>query len=822
MLNVKRMKDVQLEEVRRLIVVDTRQRSRIGGFSQLLDRPEVEVHIYDHHPPSGDDFSGDLEVVEQRGANTTIMTRLLRQRGLEPSPEEATVMLLGIYEDTGSFTFPSTTPQDLEAASYLLALGADLKVVTEIMSREMTSEQVMFLNQMLENAERYNIHGLDILVTVASSEEYLQDAAFLVHKLRAMEMPDGLFALLRMGDRILLVARSKVDELDVSKVAMEFGGGGHPTAASATIKDMTLHEAKDKLLGLLPRIIKPKLVAKDMMTTPLKTISPVTTIKEAHQIMQRYGLGILPVTADGKFLGLVTWEDVEKGVLHGLGSRAVGDFMRRDVPKVNPDAPLFEVYEHIVSGNQRLLPVVRDGKLLGGITKSDLLRALYTMTPPLEPRGSGSKRRNVKALLEERLPGELLELLREMGKTADEMEMKAYLVGGFVRDLFLGRENLDLDVVIEGDGISFAEAMGEKLGVTPKVHKPMGTAILSFGDRFRIDVATARLEYYPQPASPPRVERSSLKMDLYRRDFTINTLAIDLNPSSFGELIDFFGGQRDLKEKVIRVLHGLSFVEDPSRIFRALRFESRFGFKLGRQTESLMKAAISSGFVDRLSGHRLFLELRLILKEEDPLKVLIRMEDFGLLKVFHPKLSLAPRIRKLLSRTAEVLNWYRLLFLPEEVDQSTVYLLSLTEELGEAERAELLERLRIQGTLRKRLTDERREAQKALWRLRPQMDRWAVFELLEPFCLEILLYLMVLCEGKERQRLLADFISRSRHLRPELKGRDLQALGIPPGPHYQQILRRLLQARVRGEVEGREGEIELVKREFMAKMAGKE
>lgn len=818
MLNVKKLKEVDLKEVKRLIVVDTRQRSRIGPFAALLDDPSVEVHLFDHHPPSPEDFSGHVEFIEPKGATTTIMVRLLKDRGIPLTPMEATVMLLGIYEDTGSFTFPSTTPEDLEAAAHLLQMGADLKVITEIMSREMTAEQVMFLNQMLENAERYNINGLDVLITTASTEDYLQDAAFLVHKLRAMEMPDVLFALLRMGDRVLIVARSRVEEVDVSEVCMGFGGGGHPTAASATVKDMTLNEIRDRLLGYLTRHIKPRFTAKEIMTSPLKTVDPDLPLADAHEIMRRFALGVLPVTAQGRFLGLITWEDVEKAMLHGLGAKPVREFMRTDIPRVAPSSPLSEVYELLLEGNHRLLPVVEGEKLLGGITKGDLLRALQPLAPALEPRDQGSRRRNVKALLEERLSPALLDLVKEMGEVAEELGVKAYLVGGFVRDLFLSRKNMDLDVVVEGDGIAFAKALGQRFGVQPKVHRPMGTATLRFGEEIRVDVATARIEYYPEPASPPKVERGSLKMDLYRRDFTINALAIALNPQSFGELIDYFGGQRDLKERTIRVLHGMSFVEDPSRIFRALRFEVRFGFKLGKQTESLMKAAIHSGFVHRLSGHKLLGELALVFEEEDPVKVLLRMEELGLLKVLHPRLSLDARTKELLQRTSEVLNWYELLFLPERPDRTALYLLSLTEGLRDEEREELMDRLQAPPRLRRKVVEERKEGKRALWKIKEHMDPWEVYVLLEPFSLEVLLYLMALEEKREKRKLLADHISRNRHLRPILKGKDLKALGIPPGPHYQQILRRLLQARLLGEVEKKEDEVELVKREFGLKM----
>ena len=814
-LESERLKDVDLGEVRRLIVVDTRQRSRIGKFVHLLQRPEVEIHIYDHHPPSPDDFHGHLEVVEERGANTTIMTRLLRERGIEITPEEATVMMLGIYEDTGSFTYPSTTEADFQEAGYLLSCGADLRIVSEMMTREMTSEQVFLLNQMIENAETYNFHGVQVIVTTAASERYIAEAALLVHKMMDMENPEALFALLMMEDKVYLIARSRAEEVDVAKVALEFGGGGHPTAASATLRGMTTPEAKERLLKLLSKVVRPRVCAKEIMTSPLRTIEAEATLGEAYEVMRKYGLGVLPVMKGEEVVGLISKEVAERGVIHGLADRPVGEYMTSEIASVSPEASLWEVYEHIVVGDQRLLPVIEGRRLLGGITRTDLLRALYDFFPSPHRGPERPKRRNVLRLLEERLPGRILELLRELGRVGDELGYRVYAVGGFVRDLLLGRENLDVDVVVEGDGVRFAQVFSQRFSIKVKIHKRMGTATLLFPSGYRIDVATARMEYYPQPAAPPAVEHSSLKMDLLRRDFTINTLAVDLNPSSFGELVDFFGAQRDLKEGVIRVLHSLSFVEDPSRIFRALRFEARFGFQMGRQTESLMRNAIASGFVDRLSGARLFAELRLILQEENPLPILERMEELGLLKVLHPRLTLGGRTKQLLKRTHEVLNWYDLLFLEGGYDRALVYMYGLLEGLKERERVEMADRLSLTGRFRRKLLDDRRRALKALSRLKEGTSAVEIYWTLEPFGTEVLLFILASAEDKGRRKLLSQFISQWRKTKVALTGRELQELGLPPGPLYQRVFKRLLEAHLQGEVKDKADEVELVRREFL-------
>ena len=178
-----RMKQVPLEEIKRLILVDTRQASRIGKFAEVAASGEVDIHIYDHHPDTDEDVHGSVEVVEEIGSTTAILTRLLRERGLTLSPPEATVMALGIFEDTGSFTFASTTPQDFEAGAFLLSQGADLNVVSEIVTRELNAEQVALLNDLLEHSTSFHVGGIEVVLARTTAPEYVPDFAVVAHRL---------------------------------------------------------------------------------------------------------------------------------------------------------------------------------------------------------------------------------------------------------------------------------------------------------------------------------------------------------------------------------------------------------------------------------------------------------------------------------------------------------------------------------------------------------------------------------------------------------------------------------------------------------------
>lgn len=818
-LEADRVRDIELAKITRLIMVDTRQRSRIGRFAEIVDTPGLEIHIYDHHPPSVDDVHGTLEVIEERGATITILLNILRERGIPITPDEATIMMVGIYEDTGSLTFSSTTAEDFYAAAYLLAQGASLNMISDMITRELTAEQIFLLNDLISSAERYNIRGVEVVVTTGSSDRYIGDMAALVHKLKDMENLNCVFALIRMEDRIYLIARSRVAEVNVAEVALEFGGGGHPTAASATIKDLTMVEAKEKLLGVLHEIVKPRMRARDIMIHPLKTIEKDDTLKEAHGILSKYyNIHVLPVLGGEQVVGLISRPIVERAMLHGLGDLSVGEYMTADFVVVDADTSLREVQGYIVGENQRFLPVVEKKKLIGGITRTDLLRALHDTLTPSPLSSLSTRKKAVAKLLSERLPPQLVSLLRELGQVGEELGQHIYAVGGFVRDLIVRRENYDIDVVVEGDGIHFAQVFGAQMGCRVKVHKRMKTASLHLADGYKIDVATARMEYYERPAAPPTVELSSIKTDLFRRDFTINTLAIELRPGAFGQLLDFFGGQRDLKEGVINVLHNLSFVEDPSRIFRAIRFEQRFGFHIGKQTQNLMKNAISMGFLERLSGARFFSELELILREANPLPIVERMAEFGLLQFLHPRLRYDAHIKAFLTRVDEVITWFDLLFLEGSYAKWMVYLLGLTDQLPLKGLEELVQRLSLPPRYSKRFIEGRGEGHKVLQRARrKRMGPKEIYALFKPLSVEALLYIMAKTEEKGVKKAISLFFTTLNAMKVSLRGKDLQELGIQPGPRYREILDSLLLARLEGTVKTKEEEMRYVKAHYLTR-----
>ncbi|MDQ7784254.1 MAG: CBS domain-containing protein [Desulfomonilaceae bacterium] len=821
-LSIERAKDIDLDEVTRLILVDTRQKSRIGRFSALVDAKDVEIHIYDHHPDSEDDVKGHMEIVEDVGAAVTLLIEEIRKRGVELNAEEATVLALGIYEDTGSFAFSSTTPRDFNAAGWLLSRGANLNIISNMMTSDVSTDQIELLHRLIEGSELVNLGGVEVLVTTASSEHYVGDLAVLVHKYRDMENPEAIFAIVRMEDRVHLIGRSSAEEVNAGEIAAEFGGGGHPTAASATIRNLSLYEVRENLIGLLHERVRPKRKAGQIMSRPVISIGPDQRLSEAAEYLSRYQISSLPVVQNGCVMGILHRNAVEKALHHGLDEQLVADYMNPGVVFVTPDETIDRVLSITVEGRHRLVPVVDEGNMVGVISRSDLLEHLKLplrsdTTGPDEFPSGRVRSKSVRRLMEERFPTRVMDILKRAGDVADTRGENAYLVGGAVRDLLLRIHNLDLDIVVEGNGIDFSRELAEQFtGCRVRSHEKFGTAVMLFQDGFKIDTATARHEYYSVPGALPTVETSSIKRDLYRRDFTMNTLAVRLNPRSFGQVIDFFGGSRDIKERTIRVLHNLAFVEDPTRIMRAARFSSRFGFAIGKHTLTLMKGAVRMNVFDKVEGKRLLNELIHALDERNPMAPLTLMAGFGILKALHPSLQFGPRTAELLESATAVLSWWKYQFFPDEVETWTVYFLALADSLTDEEFDALVRRLSIVRAKRKDLLRQRQEVSYVLGvfakgeATRPSR----VVEALQKLQLEALLFMMAKTVRESTRKALSEYITTLRHVIPKLTGRDLLQMDYEPGPLFGEMLRTLRNARLDGLVSSADDEVELLKKMY--------
>ncbi len=418
---------------------------------------------------------------------------------------------------------------------------------------------------------------------------------------------------------------------------------------------------------------------------------------------------------------------------------------------------------------------------------------------------SAAPRRNIARLIERRVPSHTLGILRTVTDLAAERGAPLYLVGGVVRDLLLGRETLDLDLVVEGDAQGLARDLALRLGGRAVAHDQFGTAKLTAG-ALTIDLAMARLERYARPGALPEVRPGSLDDDLRRRDFTINAIAVALAPGPFGQLIDPLGGRADLRARLIRVLHDRSFVDDPTRLLRALRYQARFRFRLEERTRELLLR--DAGGLAQVSSDRVRHELQRTLEEGEPERALQAAQETGVLAAVHPALAWRPGHARWFARARA-----------EGIASPSVYLALLTHGQGEDAAAGVARRLALPNDLARPLLDAQRLQSRLHHLADPGMRPSQLYDALSEYQEAAIAACRLAADSPIIEARLRLYLERLRNVRPELDGRGLIELGVPQGPAVGAALAALRRARLDGEVQTRDDETAYVRRWAASKRA---
>lgn len=634
---------IDKKDIDTLIMVDTRSKKRLQDFAKVLDNEGVKVIVYDHHDHADDDVDGAELFYAPLGANVTQLVECIQERDIKITAQEATVFALGIYDDTGSLRFSSTTPRDMKAAAWLLEQGANLSVISEYSDWVLGGEQSALFQALLRQNHFYTIQDKDILIATGETDHFVTDLGVLTMKLKDTFSADAVFTIVKMEKRIYLVGRSSVKEINIRDILAPYDGRGHIMAASGMIKELShsVSEIADELCRSLEGHIAPSLCVRDIMTAPVKTINADVKVSQVGAYMVRYGHSGYPVMEDGKLIGIISQRDVEKCEYHGLGGVPVKGYMSHHVLTCAPSDSIEDARRLMAEKNIGRLPVIEDGQLVGIITRTDILQILYGA--PIEGSYQMTFKRNknktrivLREELASALPEAIYKLLLRISDLADREGIRAFLVGGFVRDLLMGYRSVDLDIVVEGNGMEFGEKVAAMVNGSVSTFAKFQTASVAVNDLVKIDIASARTEFYEYPAARPKVEQSTLRQDLFRRDFTVNAMALSINRDSFGTLIDYYNGCGDLEEKKLRVLHNLSFVEDPTRIIRALRFCARYDFAMSDETKSFARKAVEDGVLEHLSRRRIWHETELALGESCAYRVIASMEEYGIWQYLFP------------------------------------------------------------------------------------------------------------------------------------------------------------------------------------------
>lgn len=795
-LGLRGLDQIDPRQVQRVIVVDTQSRSRLGDLPAEYDRPEIEWVVYDHHPHAEGDFPPTPGHRELIGACSTLLVEALMTRDVTLSRLEATTIALGVYVDTGNLTFASTTPRDARAVAWLLEHGADVQIISQYNQAILGEEQKALLAALIEAAEPFSLRGHTTLLAGIRWPKNVEGIAIVTHKLIDLLSLDVAIVVVEMeGKRTQFVGRSRFADVDVRSLLEPFGARGHQQAASAHVKNMPLEAIMATLRQELPEQVPPEPTAADLMSAPVRTIGPDTSVAEASAALLRYGHNAFPVVEDGRLTGLVSRRDLDRAGHHGLGHVTIKGLMSRKVHTVAPETPVSEIERLMIEHGIGRLPVMHGDALVGLVTRTDVLRVLYAHR---EVRRHAVRLTitEVRHRLTEIWPKPWFELVQQVGELAGDRPV--YLVGGAVRDLLLGKPNLDVDLVVDVDALPLAREVAAAFpGSELSVHEKFGTARLTLADGRKVDFATARTEYYEHPAALPTVDYSSIKQDLARRDFSVNAMAIRLNAPHFGELLDFFASRDELEKRTLRVLHNLSFIEDPTRLFRAVRFEQQLGFTLDDQSEQFARYAMATGRFDGIGGERNKVELRRILSLPNPLPAAKRLTDLDGWRVVDPGLSPGPDQWRAFVRARRLFR----LFSPGEAHRWLTYLTILLAELPLDRVEPALGRLNVAKHDQADVLDALRAAAEfkvaePLGDLAPS----ALYHRLEELSVPVLVYLGVVAAHPADRRALIRYWQELRPVQLSVSGTDLRRLGLPPGPRYGQILSAVLDARLNGEV----------------------
>jgi tRNA nucleotidyltransferase (CCA-adding enzyme) len=783
---------LELDAVRRLIVVETVHAGRLGELEPLALDPAVDKVVFDHHGEEElpDWAPAENVVISEDGALTTTLVGVLAEREVSVSPLEATVFALGIHEDTGSLTHTTTTQRDAEALGWCLRHGAEQEVLSRFLHTPLGETERELLSTLLDSVEPHEVAGIEVLVAAATAPEYVEGISNLAHKLIDVTDSAGLALLVEMDGRVFAVTRSRAPELDAAALAAVLGGGGHAQAASAIYRG-PLDEARRLVVERLGEAVREPAHARDVMSKPPRTIAPDETVSRAMVACQRFGQSGILVAAADEVVGAVSREDLDKAISHGLSHAPVKGIMSSRVATCDEETPLLELQRLLAAGNDRIA-VVRNGKLAGVVTRGDVLEALGERAAAI--------RRPAVSLADELAGLERLAAVFEAVAALSEAYDGVYLVGGTVRDILLGEPSFDVDIAVEGDAIALAQALADALDGRVRAHEKFGTAVVVYCDGERVDVVTARTEFYDAPAALPAVEHASIREDLFRRDFTINAMAVSLKGSDYGRLVDPFGGRSDLEEKRIRVLHNLSFIDDPTRIFRAIRYENRYGFRMDEHTLRLARGTIEMGLVGDLSSARLRDELVALLEEGEVEHSILRLAELGADKAIHPHLAADDEAVTLLARLRALARQYEV-----EVPAWRIGLIALARQLPPDEVYDWLQRLKVRRRDAEQIAAAVTVGPRIAERLREQdVEPAEIVSLADRYAPDAPLFALALADLEP----LHKYFRRLRDIRLEVTGSDLAELGLGESPRVGEILAELRRRKLNGELDGRESELE--------------
>ncbi len=779
-------------KIEQIILTDTDTYQSVKGT-----RANTPTLIIDHHPLERDLKPHETWEGEVIGSASTLIVERLRKQKISLSSLEATLLALGIYADTGMLTFSSTTPRDVTAVSWLLKNGAVLNTIRRFLTLPLTDIQQSLFDKLLKSASHRNLQGHSITVASVTMPDYIEGIAAVTHRLIDIWDSSAIFTIVEMPKKTQLVARSRTDDIDVSLIAESFGGGGHPRASAASIKQQDLTQITEQIWSDLRDSIRPAVRIEDLMSRGLQYLDANDMLEDKLSFIRRVGHEGYPVVKDNRIVGLLTRRDADRAAEHQLRTIRIQDVMIQGEVTLTENDSVSALEQLMVNSGWGQIPVVdNDGKPIGIVTRTDLIKHWARTHPNTSNEIPEISPESLVAILGE----PVAQLITVIASHAQSSNTSIYMVGGVVRDILLQRKNLDIDFVVEGDAIAFTEGLAEELQGTVHSHKPFGTAKWILDDEVseildlslddiphHIDFATARFEYYEQPTALPTVYSSSIKLDLQRRDFTMNTLAVQLSPTQqMWRILDFYGGMEDLEEGLIRVLHSLSFVDDPTRILRAVRFSERLHFVIEPRTADLVKGALP--MLKRITGERIQNEITLILREDTPERGIQKLQALGVFEALHEDFLTSIHLREYFEKCRTQSPPFK----TDENDITRKYWHLMMIGIPPESVVKICERLGLGRNLIASMTATAKILSQSEKFVNPALKASELthnLENLPPLALEVAW--LSLTGQRAKQEIIENYMNQWRHQKPIINGNDLKHMGLKPGPQYKAILDQL-------------------------------
>ncbi len=806
-----RYDDIDYEGIDRVIVIDTHEYDRLGKLTELISWDQVEVIVYDHHPHQKLDWI-DIDLSENVGSATSIIVNRLKRENIKLNRSEATLFALGISADTGNFMHLNTESEDLIAFAYLLDMGANKKAINEYLLETLDKNQKRVFELLIKHRKDIKIKDKNITLFTLKYPRYVTGLNNVVEKIKLLYQLSVVFVLVEMEGKVIIIGRSSDENVNLEEIFSELGGGGHSGAGSVSIKT-DLEIARNKLETAIRDKIKVAVKVKEVMQEPNK-VHESTKLIDVKKKMKKHNItGVLVTNDEDKVKGIFTTRDLRRlNDEDELYRVPVKGYMTKKLLFIQPDDTIHKAQEKMVKKDIGRLPVKDEkGDVVGIITRRDILNQYYE-----EETENQNQNRYVSSLVSitpeklkiadklDQLPDEIRKLFKNIGKIAQDKDSRIFLVGGMVRDLLLDQENKDFDFVVDGNIEGLIREIAVKYDVKYKYNENFQTGSMVIDNQYDLDFAVSRNELYTHPGALPKVQKADIFDDLFRRDFTINALAIALHPAEYGYLYDFFKAREDVENRILKVLHRFSFLDDPTRIIRGIRLVLQLDLDIEEETKALMQEAIRLSRFSDVTFPRIYKELRFLFAANPGLKFIELLREVPFLRLLYDDYKIPVKIEEKWQRADRYLAYFE--NNNYNVKKWPVYFSLILKDIPRS----IIERWSLNLKAKNIILFKPEEYE--IDKITDSAGRVELYNNLKQFTNEELVLLLSEHDNEQLQEKIFYYLENISDINIAIDGNDLIELGYQEGPIISKALRLIKRQVLKGKLKSRDKQLKYAKK----------